>query len=148
MGKGTEIGLTFPGGPCRRESAREGQGWAKGEARLRERGKRMRSSHARESHFCTYTQRHPLPASLNRSDSRVRCLPTRQRADGSAPPAWLRLGLAHTRHAQTAHAASPVAAFAAFFLTCPIRKAINKWLIQIPPSSIASRAVKKMRFGN
>jgi hypothetical protein len=59
----------------------------------------------------------------------------------------LRLGLAQTRHAQTAHAASPVAAFADFFLTCPIRKAV-KWLIQIPLSSIASRAVKKMRFGN
>jgi hypothetical protein len=51
-----------------------------------------------------------------------------------------RLGFAsasRTRHAQV-HAASLVIAFAAFVLTCAIRKAV-KWLIQIPPSSIASR---------
>jgi hypothetical protein len=125
-------------------------------ARARDRaGRRARRDCEREERECgrpmqgrvTFALIPSATHSLLRSDSRVRCLPTRQRADGSAPPAWLRLGLAHTRHAQTAHAASPVAAFAAFFLTCPIRKAI-KWLIQIPPSSIASRAVKKMRFGN
>jgi len=89
-GEGAEIDLTFPGGPRRREGESERARARERErdwGREREREERMRPSHAREAGTCTYTQPHPTPTPPVGCFARVGC----PRADGSAPPARLRL---------------------------------------------------------
>ena len=127
-GEGT-IDLTFPAVPRRRERQREGERERDWEREERECGRPMQGRGTCTAAFI------PAPRPLAprtrppRSIAWLGC----PRADGSAH----RLGFAHaSRPSSRREPSDPLCRLC--LITFPIRKAV-KWLIQIPPSSIASR---------